>query len=74
VVRGGGLPHNQKKNAGAEVRMEQVARRDRSVVTASGKIEPKTRRYLPTSPDGSCGSRSGKAIREEGSSCSRSIR
>jgi HlyD family secretion protein len=34
---------NQKKNAGAEVRMEQVARRDLvSAVTASGKIEPKT--------------------------------
>ena len=33
----------QKKNAGAEVRMEQVARRDLvSAVTASGKIEPKT--------------------------------
>jgi HlyD family secretion protein len=34
---------NQKKNAGAEVRMEQVSRRDLvSAVTASGKIEPKT--------------------------------
>jgi HlyD family secretion protein len=34
---------NQKKHAGAEVRMEQVARRDLvSAVTASGKIEPKT--------------------------------
>jgi len=33
----------QKRNAGAEVRMEQVARRDLvSAVTASGKIEPKT--------------------------------
>ena len=34
---------NEKKNAGAEVRMEQVARRDLvAAVTASGKIEPKT--------------------------------
>ena len=34
---------NQKKNAGTEVRMEQVARRDLvSAVTASGKIEAKT--------------------------------
>ena len=34
---------NQKKNAGAEVRMELVGRRDLvSAVTASGKIEPKT--------------------------------
>ena len=33
----------QKKNAGAEVRLEQVARRDLvSAVTASGKIEAKT--------------------------------
>ncbi len=35
--------YNEKKNAGAEVRMEQVARRDLvSAVTASGKIEAKT--------------------------------
>jgi HlyD family secretion protein len=35
---------NKKKHAGAEVRMEQVARRDLvSAVTASGKIEPKTK-------------------------------
>jgi len=35
---------NQKKNAGTEVRMAQVARRDLvSAVTASGKIEPKTK-------------------------------
>ncbi len=34
---------NQKKNAGTEVRMEQVARRDLvSAVTASGKIEAET--------------------------------
>jgi HlyD family secretion protein len=34
---------NQKKNAGTEVRMEQVGRRDLvSAVTASGKIEAKT--------------------------------
>ena len=34
---------NQKKNAGTEVRMQQVSRRDLvSAVTASGKIEPKT--------------------------------
>ena len=34
---------NQKKHAGTEVRMEQVARRDLvSAVTASGKIEAKT--------------------------------
>ncbi|MDF3051960.1 MAG: efflux transporter, family, subunit [Geminicoccaceae bacterium] len=34
---------NQKKNAGTEVRLEQVGRRDLvSAVTASGKIEPKT--------------------------------
>jgi HlyD family secretion protein len=34
---------NKKKNAGTEVRMEQVARRDLvSAVTASGKIEAKT--------------------------------
>ncbi len=34
---------NKKKNAGTEVRMEQVRRRDLvSAVTASGKIEPQT--------------------------------
>src|ERR671911_976290 len=34
---------NKKKNAGTEVRMEQVSRRDLvSAVTASGKIEPQT--------------------------------
>src|SRR5687767_8513248 len=34
---------NQKRNAGTEVRLEQVGRRDLvSAVTASGKIEPKT--------------------------------
>ena len=34
---------NQKKKAGTEVRMQQVAHRDLvSAVTASGKIEPKT--------------------------------
>ena len=34
---------NQKRNAGTEVRMEQVGRRDLvSAVTASGKIEAKT--------------------------------
>ena len=34
---------NEKKNAGTEVRMEQVRRRDLvSAVTASGKIEPQT--------------------------------
>jgi HlyD family secretion protein len=34
---------HQKKNAGTEVRLEQVGRRDLvSAVTASGKIEPKT--------------------------------
>jgi HlyD family secretion protein len=34
---------NEKKNSGAEVRLERVARRDLvSAVTASGKIEPKT--------------------------------
>ena len=46
ILVGGGVVAfriNQKKNAGAEVRMEQVARRDLvSAVTASGKIEPKT--------------------------------
>jgi HlyD family secretion protein len=34
---------NEKNNAGSEVRMEQVSRRDLvAAVTASGKIEPKT--------------------------------
>jgi HlyD family secretion protein len=45
VAAGGGIAYslNKKKNAGTEVRMEQVARRDLvSAVTASGKIEPKT--------------------------------
>jgi HlyD family secretion protein len=47
VLAGGGFAAfkiRQKRNAGAEVRMEQVARRDLvSAVTASGKIEPKTK-------------------------------
>jgi HlyD family secretion protein len=41
----GGIAYsmNKKKNAGTEVRMEQVSRRDLvSAVTASGKIEPQT--------------------------------
>src|SRR5215207_3375671 len=46
ALAGGGAAAYQiqkKKNAGAEVRMEQVARRDLvSAVTASGKIEAKT--------------------------------
>jgi HlyD family secretion protein len=45
VAGGAGIAYslNQKKNAGTEVRMEQVARRDLvSAVTASGKIEPQT--------------------------------
>jgi HlyD family secretion protein len=46
VLAAGGLVAyriTKKKNAGAEVRMEQVARRDLvSAVTASGKIEAKT--------------------------------
>ncbi len=45
LAGGGGIAYsmNKKKNAGAEVRMEQVARRDLvSAVTASGKIEPQT--------------------------------
>jgi HlyD family secretion protein len=45
LAGGAGIAYslNQKKNAGTEVRMEQVARRDLvSAVTASGKIEPKT--------------------------------
>ncbi len=46
LVAGGGIAWsiNQKKNAGTEVRMEQVGRRDLvSAVTASGKIEAKTK-------------------------------
>ena len=47
VVAAGGVVGyriNKKRNAGTEVRMEQVARRDLvSAVTASGKIEPKTK-------------------------------
>jgi len=47
VLAGGGFAAfkiRQKRNAGAEVRMEQVTRRDLvSAVTASGKIEPKTK-------------------------------
>jgi HlyD family secretion protein len=47
VLAGGGFAAfkiRQKRNAGAEVRLEQVARRDLvSAVTASGKIEPKTK-------------------------------
>src|SRR5690349_2405531 len=49
---GGGIAYraHQKKLAGAEVRMEQVARRDLvSAVTASGKIEAKT--SVDISPD-----------------------
>jgi HlyD family secretion protein len=45
LAGGGGIAYsmNQKKNAGTEVRMEQVTRRDLvSAVTASGKIEPQT--------------------------------
>ncbi len=45
LAGGGGIAYsmNKKKNAGTEVRMEQVARRDLvSAVTASGKIEPQT--------------------------------
>jgi len=45
LAGGGGIAYslNQKKNAGTEVRLEQVARRDLvSAVTASGKIEPQT--------------------------------
>ena len=47
VLAGGGFAAfkiREKRNAGAEVRMEQVGRRDLvSAVTASGKIEPKTK-------------------------------
>ncbi|MGH8574532.1 MAG: efflux RND transporter periplasmic adaptor subunit, partial [Gammaproteobacteria bacterium] len=46
LVAGGGIAWriNQKKNAGTEVRMEQAGRRDLvSAVTASGKIEAKTK-------------------------------
>ena len=45
LAGGGGIAYsmNKKKNAGTEVRMEEVARRDLvSAVTASGKIEPQT--------------------------------
>jgi HlyD family secretion protein len=45
LAGGGGIAYsmNKKKNAGTEVRMEQVNRRDLvSAVTASGKIEPQT--------------------------------
>jgi HlyD family secretion protein len=47
VLAGGGFAAfkiREKRNAGAEVRMEHVSRRDLvSAVTASGKIEPKTK-------------------------------
>ena len=45
LAGGGGIAYsmNKKKNAGTEVRLEQVSRRDLvSAVTASGKIEPQT--------------------------------
>jgi HlyD family secretion protein len=45
LAGGGGIAYsmNKKKNAGTEVRMEQVSRRDLvAAVTASGKIEPQT--------------------------------
>jgi HlyD family secretion protein len=45
LTTGGGIAYSiqKKKNAGTEVRMEQVSRRDLvSAVTASGKIEPQT--------------------------------
>jgi HlyD family secretion protein len=45
LAAGGGIAYsvNKKKNAGTEVRMEQVSRRILvSAVTASGKIEPQT--------------------------------
>jgi HlyD family secretion protein len=45
LAGGGGIAYsmNKKKNAGTEVRMEQVSRRGLvSAVTASGKIEPQT--------------------------------
>jgi HlyD family secretion protein len=45
LAAGGGIAYSiqKKKNAGTEVRMEQVSRRDLvSAVTASGKIEPQT--------------------------------
>jgi HlyD family secretion protein len=45
LVAGGAVAYsiNKKKNAGTEVRLEQVSRRDLvSAVTASGKIEPQT--------------------------------
>jgi HlyD family secretion protein len=47
VLAGGGFAAfkiREKRNAGAEVRMDQVGRRDLvAAVTASGKIEPKTK-------------------------------
>jgi HlyD family secretion protein len=45
LMGGAGVAYsiNKKKNAGTEVRLEQVSRRDLvSAVTASGKIEPQT--------------------------------
>jgi len=45
LAAGGGIAYSvhKKRNAGTEVRMEQVSRRDLvSAVTASGKIEPQT--------------------------------
>jgi HlyD family secretion protein len=45
LAGGGGIAYsmNKKRNAGTEVRMEHVSRRDLvSAVTASGKIEPQT--------------------------------
>ncbi len=45
LAAGGGVAYsmNKKKNAGTEVRLEQVSRRDLvAAVTASGKIEPQT--------------------------------
>ena len=45
LTAGGGIAYSiqKKKNAGTEVRMEQVSRRNLvSAVTASGKIEPQT--------------------------------
>ena len=55
---------NKKKNAGTEVRMEQVSRRDLvSAVTASGKIEPQDLggHLAPTSPAASSRSRCARA-------------
>ena len=45
LAGGGGIAYslNKRKNAGSEVRMEQVSRRDLvAAVTASGKIQPQT--------------------------------